>query len=95
MPIQRSRGEQLIRLNKIEAGIGIVGGIITLLTAYAVVSVIPYRVSQLENEVKATNLRISAVEKDREKDHELLIRIDERLNQMQLTLKESIKQTKP
>ncbi len=92
------RREALINLNKLEVLLGCAVAIIGLVGCLGSWYVLPYRLSQVELEQKAaaaklevtqheTQQKIESIQRNADANKELLIRIDERLRQVQIALK--------
>lgn len=80
------RDERLIHLNRLEVGLGCCVALIAIASAIGTWYVLPYRVSQLESKSVGIQIQIDSMQKDSQVQKELLIRIDERLKQVQQTL---------
>lgn len=92
------KGNRILTLNKIEVVVGIAIACITLMNTYASLAVLPYRVHELEKQnadlrlliekqsIK-TEAEVKSVRERSESQHELLIRMDERLKTVQGALK--------
>lgn len=83
----KSEGQRILSLSKLELAIGIAGGLLTLGTAYASFAVIPYRLTQAENAISQLQSQQESVRRENQDTKELLIRIDERLKTVQSALK--------
>lgn len=88
MSFKKTDDEQLLRLNKFQVWIGLGVGLATIITAISSYIIIPYRLNAAESEIVGLKASRSA-------DHELLIRIDERLNQLPNLLDKKIQDNKP
>lgn len=92
------RQEHLISLNKLEMVLGCLVALISLVGCIGSWYVLPYRVSQVELEQKnvavrletsqrQTEAKMEEMKRNADMTRELLIRIDERLRQVQVALK--------
>jgi hypothetical protein len=74
---------RLINLNKFEVILGIIVALVTLGNTYGIISVMPYRLTQVEKANAILQTQFEDLKKENASNKELLIRIDERLKIVQ------------
>lgn len=79
--------EKLISLNRIEVVLGVIVALMSLVGAIGSWMVLPYRMTQAEGSMKELRQEVANLKIDTNTNRELLIRIDERLRQVQRALK--------
>lgn len=81
------QSRRLVNLNQLEVFLGVIVAVITIATAVGTYYILPYRVSELEKALAQTQGEMRVLREASIIDRELLVRIDERLRQVQRALK--------
>jgi uncharacterized protein HemX len=80
-------------LSRVEIWLGIAVSLVTLGNTYGLFAVLPYRVAQTERRMDSLAEEFKQAQTSAQSQRELLVRIDERLKQVQSALERQQRQT--